>query len=327
MTCLLHIFAAIVLTAGSMSLAFGQNYPTKPVRIIVPHPAGGGPVDAPARGLAEYLAKVLGQPFIVENRDGAQGIIGTEAVIKSPPDGYALLFTSASVITLNALVLKSVPYDSERDLAPVAYVGSIDNLLMAHPSVPARNLQELISLAKAKPNSVTWGTLGTTGSGSLVMAWFKKQRDAQFYMIPYKSTLQAVLATVAGEVDVVSYAVGQGAQFVKAGKLRAIMVIGSRRVAVLPDVPTAAELGVDLKFRGWMGLFAPKRTPANIIARLNAASAGALADAGYQQKYLDAVGVSEDEVTGVSAEKFAAFIREDRNAYEEVVTAAGITRK
>ena len=136
----------------------------------MPHPGGGGPVDAPARGLAEYLAKTLGQSFVVENRDGAQGIIGTEALVKSPPDGYTLLFTSASVITLNALVLKNVPYDSERDLAPVAYVGSIDNLLMVHPSVPARNLQELIALAKAKPNSVTWGTLGTTGSGSLVMA-------------------------------------------------------------------------------------------------------------------------------------------------------------
>ncbi len=322
-----HIVAALVLAAGSMPSAFGQIYPVRPVRIIVPHPAGGGPIDAPARGLAEYLAKTLGQPFVVENRDGGQGIIGTEAVLKSAPDGYTLLFTSASVITLNALVLKSVPYDSERDLAPVAYVGSIDNLLMVNPSVPARNLQELIALAKAKPNSITWGTLGTTGSGSLVVAWFKKHRDAQFYTIPYKSTLQALLATVAGEVNVVSYAVGQSAPFVKAGKLRAIMMIGSRRAAALPDVPTATESGVDFKFRGWMGLFAPKGTPVDIVARLNASSAKATADAQYQRKYLDAVGVSEDEVTGVSAEKFAAFIREDRAAYEEAVIAAGITKK
>jgi tripartite-type tricarboxylate transporter receptor subunit TctC len=327
MKCLFCILAATLLAAGSPSLVLGQGYPSKPVRVIVPHPGGGGPVDAPARGLAEFLAKTLGQPFLVENRDGAQGIIGTEAVVKSSADGYTLLFTSASVITLNALVLKSVPYDSERDLAPVAYVGVTDNLLMVHPSVPARNLEELISLAKAKPNSVTWGTLGTVGNGTLLASWFKKHRDAQFYMIPYKSTLQAFLATVAGEVNVVSYAAGQGAQLVKAGRLRALAAIGSKRVAALPDVPAAAESGVDLKFRGWMGLFAPKGTSAEIVARLNAASAKALADPAYQQKYLIAVGVSEDEISGVSPEKFAAFIREDREAYEEVVSAAGIKKQ
>ena len=321
------IAASVVLAAGLPPDALCQNYPTKPVRVIVPHPGGGGPIDAPGRGLAEFLAKDLGQPFVVENRDGAQGIIGTSAVVKSSPDGYTLLFTSSSVITLNALVRLDVPYDSERELDPVLYTGVINSLLMVHPSVPANSLQELLALAKAKPNSLTWGTLGTTSAGPLLIAWFKKHRDAQFYMIPYKNTVQALMGTVAGDVNVVAYAVGQGAKLVKAGKLKAIALVGSKRAEELPDVPSTRELGVDLKFRNWIGLFSPKGTPRDIINRLNASGAKALKDAGFRKKYLHAAGVFEDEVSGTSPEKFAAFIGEDRKGYEEAVQAAGIKRQ
>ena len=322
------ILVLILLVAGgAVPAAHGQVYPAKPVRLIVPHPGGGGPLDAPGRGLAEYLGKSLGQSFVVENRDGAQGIIGAAAVTKSEPDGYTLLFTSSSVITVNALVRASVPYDAERDFDPVAYVGVINSLLMVHPSVPAKDLTELIALAKAKPNAITWGTLGTTSVGPLLIGWFRKHTGAEFYMIPYKSTVQALMATVAGDVNVVAYAVGQGSKLVKAGKLRALAIVASKRADVLPDVPSTVEQGVDLKFRNWIGLFAPRNTPKDIIERLNRATGVALADATFRQKYLHAVGVFEDEMSGTSPEKFAAFIREDRQAYEDVVKAAGIQKQ
>lgn len=319
--------ASVTLAAGLAPEAFAQTYPTKPVRLIVPHPGGGGPLDAPGRGLGEFLARDLGQPFVVENRDGAQGIIGTAGVVKSDPDGYTLLFTSSSVVTLNALVRLDVPYDSERDLDPVLYTGVINSLLMVHPSVPANSLQELLALAKAKPNSLTWGTLGTTSLGPLLIGWFKKHRDAHFYMIPYKSTVQALLGTVAGDVNVVAYAVGQGAKLVRAGKVKAIALVGDERAEALPEVPSTKELGVDLRFRNWIGLFAPKGTPREIISRLNASGAKALKDAGFRKKFMHAAGVFEDEMSGSSPEKFAAFIREDRGGYEEAVQAAGIKRQ
>ena len=322
-----RLIAAFVFIAWIPLVVQSQDYPIKPVRILVPHPGGGGPLDAPSRGLAEFLANDLGQPFVVENRDGAQGIIGTTAVVKSDPDGYQLLFTSSSVITLNSLVRLDVPYDWERDLDPVAYVGAISTLMMVNPSVPANSLHELLALAKARPNAVTWGTLGTTSSGPLMIGWFKKHRNVQFYMIPYKSTIQAVLGAIAGDVNVVAYAVGQGAKLTKSGKLKAIALIGGKRAAELPEVPTTEELGVDIKFRTWMGLFAPKGTPRDIINRLNASGAKAMKDAAMREKYMHAAGVFEDEISGTSPEKFAAFIREDRKGYEEAVKVAGITRK
>ena len=201
-------------------VALAQAFPAKPVKVIVPHPTGGGPVDGPARGLADFMARDLGQPFVVENRDGADGLIGTEALIKSPADGYTLMVTSASVVTMNELVRKELPYNSARDLAPVAYIGALQSMMLVHPSVPVRNLKELLDLAKAKPNTVSWGTLGTTSNGPLLIGLFKQNFGAQFYMIPYKSTIQALQGAVAGDVNAVTYAAGGTTALVKAGKLR-----------------------------------------------------------------------------------------------------------
>ncbi len=329
MTCVLRIALVLVVLAASSAApgAYGQTYPAKPVHLIVPHPGGGGPLDGPARGFAEYFGQSLGQSFVVENRDGAQGIIGADAVAKSEPDGYTLMFTSSSVITLNSLVRKSVPYDGERDFEPVAYTGVIYSLLMANPAVPAKDLKELIAIAKAKPNTITWGTLGTTSAGPLLIGWLKKHSGAQFYMIPYKSTQQALLATVAGDVNVVAYAVGQGAKLVKAGKLKALAIVAGKRLEMLPEVPSTAEQGVDLKFSNWIGLFAPRQVPKQIVERLNRASRAAVAEPAFREKFLHSVGVFEDEMSEASPEQFAAFIRKDRDAYAEAVEAAGIQKQ
>lgn len=307
--------------------AHAQNYPTKSVRVLVPHPPGGGPIDGPARGMAEYMGKGLGQSFLVENRDGADGLIGTDAVVKSAPDGYTLLATSASVITLNSFVRANLPYDTSRDLDPVGYIGVINSVVLVHPSVPAKTMRELIDLARAKPNTISWGTLGTTSIGSLLIGLLKSEFNAPFYMIPYKSTIQALLGTVAGDVNVSAYAVGDATRFAKAGKVRALAITGGNRAVELPDVPTLGEVGVNQKFRNWVGMFAPAGTPRDIVRRLNAEMAKTLADGQYRQRYLEAVGLSVDEVSGVSPEKFIEFIKADRQAYAEIVKMAGIEKR
>ncbi len=319
---------ALFSLCGALPEARAQNYPVKSVRMIVPHPAGGGPIDGPARGMAEYLGKAFGPTFLVENRDGADGLIGTEAVVKSAPDGYTLLTTSASVITLNSFVRANLPYDTSRDLDPVGYIGVINSVVLVHPSVPAKSMRELLELARAKPNTISWGTLGTTSIGSLLIGLFKtKDFNAPFYMIPYKSTVQALLGTVAGDVNVVAYAVGEATRFSKAGKVRALAISGGKRAPELPEVPTLGEVGINLKFRNWVATFVPAGTSKDILRRLNAEMAKGVVDAQYRQRYLESVGLSVDEVSGVSPEKFAEFIKADRQAYAEIVKAAGIEKR
>jgi tripartite-type tricarboxylate transporter receptor subunit TctC len=317
---------ALVAACFTPPPAQSQSYPSKPVKVIVPHPTGGGPVDLPARGLADYLSRAMGQTFVVENRDGADGIIGAEALAKSAPDGYTLGVTSASVITMNELTRASLPYNSARDFAPVAYIGAIESLLLVNPALPARSLRELLDLARAKPNTVSWGTLGTTSNGPLLIGMFRQNQGASFYMIPYKSTIQAVQGTVAGDVNVVAYAAGGAAGLVKAGKLRALAYTGNTRSAAFPDVPTFAESGVKLGFKTWIGMFAPARTPNDIVRRINAESVKFLADTNLTAKFLQSQGVEPDETSRVSAEEFASYIKADRAAYEEAVKAAGIDK-
>jgi tripartite-type tricarboxylate transporter receptor subunit TctC len=322
---------SVAVSAFVLALAgFGagaQSYPAKPVKVIVPHPGGGGPLDGPARGLADWLGKALGQTFVVENRDGADGIIGTEALVKSAPDGYTLMVTSASVITMNELVRSSLPYNSARDIAPISYIGAIQSLLLVHPSVPARGFRELIEMAKAKPNAVTWGTLGTTSNGPMLIGLLKQDHGASFYMIPYKSTVQALQATVAGDVNVVTYAAGGALPMVRAGKLRALGYTGDRRHAELPDVQTFDEQGIKMGFKTWIGFFAPAKTPADIVRRLNGEAAKAAGDTAFVKKFLESVGIETSAVSRASPEEFAQFIRRDRLAYEEAVKAAGIPKK
>jgi tripartite-type tricarboxylate transporter receptor subunit TctC len=314
-------------TVVALPSVLAQNYPTKSVRMIVPHPAGGGPLDGPARGMAEILGRALGQTFVIENRDGADGMIGTEVVVKSAPDGYTLLTTSAAVITLNSFVRANLPYDTTRDLEPIGYIGAINSMILANPSVPAKSLRELLDLAKAKPNSLTWGTLGNTSVGNLLIGLFKKDFDAPFYTIPYKSTVQALLGTVSGDVNVVAYAVGDGTRFAKQGKLRALAITGRDRVADLPDVPTLGDLGINLKFRNWIGTFAPAGTSKDIVRKVNAEMAKGVADPAYRQKFLYTLGVFPDEVSGAPPEKFAEFIKADREGYAEITKAAGIEKR
>ncbi|MFM9968736.1 MAG: Bug family tripartite tricarboxylate transporter substrate binding protein [Burkholderiales bacterium] len=324
-----QIAKLLALAAAGLFCGYAQaqSYPNKPVKIIVPHPSGGGPVDLPARGLAEFFTRSMGQTFVVENRDGADGFIGAEALAKSNADGYTLGVTSASVITMNELTRHTLPYNPSRDFAPVAYIGAIESLLLVHVSVPAKSLPELLDLARAKPGTVTWGTLGTTSNGPLLIGMFKQSQGVQFYMIPYKSNIQAVQGTVAGDVNVVAYAAGGAMPFIKAGKLRPLAYTGSKRNSDLPEVPTFGEQGIKLGFKTWIGMFAPAKVPTDIVRRLNSEAVKLLSDASFTQKFLNSQGVEAGDVSRSSPEEFAQFIRTDRAAYEEAVKGAGIEKR
>ena len=317
------IGAACCLSSASQA----QSYPAKPVKIVVPHPSGGGPIDLPARGFAEYFTRSMGQAFVVENRDGADGFIGAEALAKSPADGYTLGVTSASVITMNELTRHTLPYNAARDFAPVAYIGAIESLLLVHVGVPAKSLRELLDMARAKPNTVTWGTLGTTSGGPLLIGMFKQSYGAQFYMIPYKSNIQAVQGTVAGDINVVGYAAGGAMPFIKAGKLRPLAYTGAKRSPDFPDVPTFGEQGIKLGFKNWIGIFAPAKVSSDIVRRVNAESVRLLSDAAFTQKFLASQGVEASDLSRSSPEEFIQFIKADRSAYEEAVKAAGIEKR
>jgi tripartite-type tricarboxylate transporter receptor subunit TctC len=319
------IFCAMAMLIAAADVSIAQPYPSKPIRLILPFPPGA-PSDIVGRTVGQRLAEQLGENVVPDNRPGAGGNLAMGAVAKAAPDGYTLMVASPT-IALSSSLYKSLPYDPIKDFAPVARLATIENVMLVHPSVPAKTLQELIEMAKAKPNSVSWGTLGTTSNGPLLIGLFKKYYGAGFYMIPYKSTIQALQGTVAGDVNVVAYAAGGAVNLVKAGKLRAIAYTGDKRHAALPDVPTFAEVGVKLGFRTWIGMFAPSATPRDIVQKLNAETVRIFSDPGFTQKFIDSQGIETSEVTRGSAEQFAQFIKADRQAYEEAVKAAGIEKK
>ncbi|MFM9970700.1 MAG: Bug family tripartite tricarboxylate transporter substrate binding protein [Burkholderiales bacterium] len=311
------LFAGVVLA---------QSYPTKTVRIIVPHPAGG-PVDVPPRGAAPLLAQIFGQPFVIENRDGADGIIGAEACAKAAPDGHTLCTTASSVITTNPLVRSNLPYDPPRDFAPIIHMGALNSAFLVNPRVPANSLLELIDLARAKPGTLTFATLGATSVGPIFIGWAKAVEKAEFYQIPFKSTIQGLQAAVAGEVNIASYSAGATATLAKAGKIRPLAVIGANRSKFLPDVPTLKEAGVDLTFRAWVGMFAPVATPREIVRRLNAEIAKLYADPAFIEKFVASQGLEVDEITARAPELFAEMMRADREIVARMVAVAGIPRQ
>ena len=292
-------------------VATAQTYPARPVRVIVPSGAGGNN-DVTTRGLAQALADSLGQPFVVDNRGGAEGIIGAEACARAAPDGYTLCSTAINVMTFTPVLRRKLPYDTERDFSPVAHQGYLDAVIVAHPSLPATSVAELIALAKAKPDAISWATFGPNTSSFYYMEWLRRTRAAPFLHVPYKTSPQSHTANIAGEVMVNLYGAGLAVAPIKAGKLRALAVTGDRRSVLLPDVPSFKEAGIDLPIRTWYGLFAPAGTPRDIVQRLNSETQRVMAQPGFVEKFLTAVGLSHPGA--MTPEEFAAFLKRDRKS-------------
>ena len=310
-------FLASLIFSGS---AIAQSeYPSRPVRIVVPSPPGGG-TDIVARVLAQHFAKSFGQQFFVENKPGAGNMIGIEAVARSAPDGYTLLMT-ASTLALNSVLFKKVPYDPVRDFAPITLTATAPNVLLVHPSVPAQSLAEFIALAKAKPGALSYGTPGIGTSPHLSMELLKSMAGIDLQHVPYKGTAAAVTDVIGGQIAATFSNALTAKPQVDAGRVRALAITGPRRIEALPGVPPVAEAGVPgYEAMQWYGLLAPAGTPAAIIERLNAEALKALRSVEMKER-LAADGA---EPLGGSPAEFAALIRRELDKWTRVARAAGI---
>lgn len=265
--------SAVVSVAGVSCLvfdAFGQSYPVKPIRIFVGTSAGGGS-DTTARTIAQKLTETFGQSVIVENRTGAAGSIAIERVITSPADGYTLLLLASSAAMLSSL-RSNLPYDLERDLAPVSLATVSPNVLVIHPSVPARNVKELIALARAQDGKLNYGTSGVGGSSHLMGELLNLMAKVKIVHVPYKGGAESSIATAAGQIDMSFASITSAMPFVHAGKLKALAITSAKRTSLQPSIPTIDESGVPGYDRtSWYGVCASAGAPKDVIARLNAA--------------------------------------------------------
>jgi tripartite-type tricarboxylate transporter receptor subunit TctC len=317
----LRWLAAGACAAGLLQAlpAAAQNYPTRPVRIIVPF-AVGGPADVFARFIAQRLTEPLGQAFVVENRPGAGAVIGTDMVAKSPPDGYTLLLMS-NTQTVNETLVPSKPYDLERDFVPVAPINYSDLVLVANPNVQANNVREVMAMAKSRPGKMNYASSGTGTPYHMAGELFKSMSGTRIVHIPYKGSSGARTDVLGGQVDLMFDAVTTMTEQVKAGKVKAIATTGKQRSSVLPDVPTVAESGLPgYEATIWLGLLAPKGTPAAIVNRLNEAVSRIVSQPDVQQAWAKQGAVA----MVMNPQVFDKYLRDDVQKWAKVIKAANI---
>jgi tripartite-type tricarboxylate transporter receptor subunit TctC len=317
---MIRTLLAAATALGAALPAAGQDWPAKPIRIVVPF-AAGGVTDNSARSIAEKLGARLGQQVVVENRAGASGNIGTEGVAKSAPDGYTLLLGFDGTMVINPHVFPKLPWDTLRDFQPITKLGDATLILVAHPSVPASALPELIAYSKRQSGGLAYGTSGTGGTPHLAGELLRQRTGANLVHVPYKGGGQAVVDVVGGQIPLVYTAIATAQQHVKSGRLKAIGVSSAKRAAALPDVPTFIEGGqAGFVVDSWVGVLAPAKTPRPIVDRLHKEIAAVLADPDVRARY-EVLGI---EPVGNAPDAFAAQIKADLARWEQVVKQAGI---
>jgi len=309
--------AGMLVVAGSDALA--QAYPSRPIRIISIFPPGGGN-DILCRAVAQKLTENLKQQVIVENRTGANGIIGTEAAARSAPDGYTItLIPSGHAV--NASLYRKLPFDSVKDFTPISLAGSSPLVVALHPSVPVKSIKELVALAKARPGQINYGTAGVGSSGHLAGALFESMTGTTLAHIPYKGMSIAVTDVIGGQVYMTFGTSLSVVPHVRSGRLRALAVTGAQRSPALPDLPTVAESGVPgYEASLWYGFVGPARLPAEIVQRLNAEIAAALAAPEVRER-LASQGVDARSST---ADEFARLLVSDLDRWAKVVQRLGL---
>ena len=296
------------------------QWPAKAVRIIVPFSPGGF-VDSSVRAVADRIGTRLGQPVVIENRTGAAGNIGAEAVAKSPPDGYTLLAAYDGTIVINPHIYPKTGFDVLRDFAPVTKLGDAGVLVVSHPSLPVKDLRELIVLAKTKPGSLTFGSAGTGSSAHLACEMLNQRAGIQLVHVPYKGGSQAIADVVGGQLPLACTAVAGALQFMKTGRLRGLGLSSATRAASAPDVPTFVESGLpDFVVDSWVGLLAPAGTPKPVVDRLQAEVAAVLQMPEVRERY-SVIGV---DPVGNKPEEYAAQIRADLARWGPVVKQANV---
>jgi tripartite-type tricarboxylate transporter receptor subunit TctC len=316
----MHVFLLCIFLPDPMALA-ADSYPTKPIRLIVPFPPGG-PADALARIVGEKIGASMGKAIVVDNRPGAGGNIGMEMGAKAPPDGYTLVLAPAGNLTVNPSLYRAVPYDVERDFAPVTVLASVPNILVVHPSVPANTVGELVRYAKAHPGELNFSSPGNGSGAHLAGELLKSVAAIDMTHVPFNGIAPAVTALVGGQVQLMFAGAPSVLQHVKAGRLRALGVASLKRIAAAPELPTLAEMGFPgFDVTSWYGIVAPANTPKEVIARLQNEMSKALGEPDVREKL---AGLGADAVANTPIE-FAAMIKSETAKWSKIVRDAKIT--
>ena len=308
---------ASLFTAG----AHAQAYPSKPIRIVVPF-AAGGPADNTARTIAPRLTELLGPPIIVDNRGGANGVIGAENAIRSPPDGYTLLMSTSSITAINMVTYgDKPPYDTLRDLQPLTPVMFTTSLIVLHPSMPAKALKELVALAKSRPGQITFGSAGTGGTLHFGIEMLQREAGVKLTHVPFKGAGPAVTDLIGGQINGMFVDLPVILPYVKSGKVRALAVTSRERSRYAPEVPTTTEAGYPgVEMTNCYGLLVPAKTPREIVMKLHDAVVKTVATPAVRDRL---TGVGADPST-MSPEEFAKFIRADIEKWAKLAKSAGI---
>jgi tripartite-type tricarboxylate transporter receptor subunit TctC len=314
------IIGALVAVALAGSVQ-AQTYPNRPIRMIAPFPAGGL-ADVLARLVGDEMSKSLGQPVIVENRAGAGGNTGADAVAKADPDGYTLLMSSAGILTANQFLYARMPFDPETSFAPISVVAAMSMLVVVHPKVEAATLQEFVALARSQPGKLNFGSPGVGTTGHLGLALFMRAAGIKLTHVPYRGAAPAVNDLIAGQIDGVVDNPPTVLPHINAGRLRPLAVAAAQRLPLLPDLPTAAQAGVGgFEASSWFGIMAPAGTAPEVVARLHGAIVAAL----RQPVVADRIASSGARAIGNSPDEFASQIRAERAMWQEVIKGLDIT--
>jgi tripartite-type tricarboxylate transporter receptor subunit TctC len=311
----------ILLAMAFATAAAAQSFPSKPVRVVITYPPGGS-TDVVGRALAAKLTEVLGQQVVVDNRGGAGGIIGSDIVAHATPDGYTVLLGTSAGMSINPLLHKKLPYDVQRDFAPISLVVINPQALVAHPALPANTVQELIKLARTKPGQINYASPGVGSPNHMGMELLKSMTGINVVHVPYKGGGPAMTELLAGQVQLLFNSIPSVLPQVKAGRLKALAVGSARRSPAMPDVPTVAESGVPgYEYATWYGLFAPAGTPRPVIAQLNKAVAAALKNPELAQSLAS----QGSEPNPTTPDELARFVKSEHDRWSRVVRAAHLT--
>ena len=312
-------FLAVLLLCFAAT-AQAQSWPAKPVRLVVAYPPGGG-IDVMARQIAEKLTAAWGQPVVVENRPGANTIVATDAVAKSAADGYTLLFTTDATFSINPHLYSKMPFDTQRDFTPVTMLVLLQQLLVAHPSLQADTLSQLISLAKSDPGKINYASYGSGSQPHLSGEMLKFKAGIDLVHVPYKGISLAVPAVMAGEVQLTFSGIASSLGPLRSGRIRAIAIGGPKRSPIWPNLPTFTELGYpEVETHAWFGLFLPAGSPKEAVSKIHFDVKRILEEPDFRQKQLVDKGY---DVVGSSPEEFASYIRSDRESRGRAVKISG----